>query len=186
MRLFTIYIVLFWGCANSFAQYASSKVSKSAGDLIESTSYNDHKRGKPRALQYLPDGEDFVSINGKNRYTRALYGSSTAWRLETSDRPIFATYVKNDSRNIRFRLHLPGGIVTPLEETTWCEARYTPGRRSYKLKEEAWGKDVLVEMSVLASPDEEEALWHISAQNLPSGCKLEALNAPIQIGRAHV
>lgn len=183
MRLFTIYIVLFWGCANSFAQYASSKVSKSAGDLIESTSYNDHKRGKPRALQYLPDGEDFVSINGKNRYTRALYGSSTAWRLETSDRPIFATYVKNDSRNIRFRLHLPGGIVTPLEETTWCEARYTPGRRSYKLKEEAWGKDVLVEMSVLASPDEEEALWHISAQNLPSGCKLEALNAPIRVQR---
>ena len=104
-------------------------------------------------------------------------------RLETSDRPIFATYVKNDSRNIRFRLNLPGGIVTPLEETTWCEARYTPGRRSYKLKEEAWGKDVLVEMSVLASPDEEEALWHISAQNLPSGCKLEALNAPIRVQR---
>ena len=102
----------------SYAQYvSSSKTPKKAGDLIESTSYNDHKRGAPRTLQYLPSGEDFVCVNGKNRYTRALYGSHTAWRLETSDRPIFATYVKNDSRNIRFRLHLPDGTLTPLEET---------------------------------------------------------------------
>ena len=39
----------------------------SAGDRIESTSYNDHKRGALRQLQYTPDGTDFVSINGKNR-----------------------------------------------------------------------------------------------------------------------
>ena len=183
MKVFTIYILLFWGCANCcFAQYASSsKLPKKAGDLIESTSYNDHKRGKPRTLQYLPDGEDFVCVNGKNRYTRALYGSHTAWRLETSDRPVFATYVKNDSRNIRFRLHLPGGVVTPLEETSWCEARYTPGRRSYRLKDDAWGKEALVEMAVLASPDEEEALWRISVRNLPDGCRLEVLNAPIRL-----
>lgn len=87
----------------SFAQYVSSSyVQKKAGDYIESTSYNDIKRGKPRMLQYLPDGDDFVCVNGNNRYTRALYCSHTAW-WQTSDRPIFATYVKNDSRNISFR-----------------------------------------------------------------------------------
>lgn len=153
---------------------------KKAGDLIESTSYNDHKRGAPRALQYLPSGEDFVCINGKNRYTRALYGSPTAWRLETSDRPIFATYVKNDSRNISFRLHLPDGTVTPLEETTRCEARYTPGRRSYSLQDKSWGKDALLKISVLASPTEEQALWEFSG-NLPAGCTLEAINSPIRL-----
>ena len=113
------------------AQYATSLNKKQAGDLIESTSYNDHKRGKPRSLQYLPQGADFVCVNGKNRYTRALYGSPTAWRLETSDFPIFATYVKRDSRNIRFQLRLPGGECLPQEEVDWCESRYTPGRRSY-------------------------------------------------------
>ena len=176
----TFFTVLF--PLNFYGQYASSsKAPKKAGDLIESTSYNDHKRGKPRTLQYLPDGEDFVCINGKNRYTRALYGSPSAWRLETSDRPIFATYVKNDSRNIRFRLHLPGGVVTSLEETTWCEARYTPGRRSYRLKDDAWGKKALLQISVLASPVAEEAIWEFSAQGLPEGCMLEALNAPIRL-----
>ena len=147
----------------SYAQYASSsKAPKKAGDLIESTSYNDHKRGTPRALQYLPSGEDFVCVNGKNRYTRALYGSPTAWRLETSDRPIFATYVKNDSRNIRFRLRLPDGTVTPLEETAWCEARYNPGSRIYLLKDKTWGENCVLKISVLASLTEEMAMWKFS------------------------
>lgn len=164
----------------SYAQYvSSSKTPKKAGDLIESTSYNDHKRGAPRTLQYLPSGEDFVCVNGKNRYTRALYGSHTAWRLETSDRPIFATYVKNDSRNIRFRLHLPDGTVTPLEETAWCEARYNPGSRTYLLKDKAWGENSCLEVSVLASLTEEMAMWKFSGK-LPAGSELEVLNSPIR------
>lgn len=153
MRIFFLSFVLLLCSVESFAQYASSSNSqKKGGDYIESTSYNDTKRGKPRILQYLPEGNDFVCVNGENRYTRALYGSHTAWRLETSDRPIFATYVKNDSRNISFRLHFPSGNVCPLEKTSWCEARYTPGRRSYILKDAAWGKKAFLKISVLASP----------------------------------
>ncbi|MBQ8672684.1 MAG: DUF4450 domain-containing protein [Bacteroides sp.] len=163
------------------AQYATTgKKVKGAGDLIESTSYNDHKRGAERRLNYWPDGEDFVTVNGENRYTRALYGSPTAWRLETSDRPIFATYVKNDSRNIRFRLRLPDGAVTPLEETSWCESRYTPGRRSYRLKDDRWGSGALLEMAVVLSPVAEEAVWQVKAQGLPEGCRLEVLSSPIR------
>ena len=162
------------------AQYATSLKKKQAGDLIESTSYNDHKRGKPRSLQYLPQGTDFVCVNGKNRYTRALYGSPTAWRLETSDFPIFATYVKRDSRNIRFQLRLPGGECLPLEEVDWCESRYTPGRRSYCLKDTSWGDKAVVEIVVLASPIEEVALWRIHSVGLPEGTELMVLNAPIR------
>lgn len=182
----TLILASLWGslCPVARAQYAvSAQKPKQAGDLIESTSYNDHKRGMPRTLQYRPDGEDFVCINGKNRYTRALYGSPTAWRLETSDRPVFATYVKNDSRNLRFRLHLPDGKVVSLEETAWCEARYTPGRRSYRLKDDAWGAKALLKIAVLPSPTEEEAIWEFSAEGLPAGCTLEALNAPIRLKR---
>ena len=173
--IFTLFIPL-----GSYAQYASSsKTPKKAGDLIESTSYNDHKRGAPRMLQYLPSGEEFVCVNGKNRYTRALYGGHTAWRLETGDRPIFATYVKNDCRNIRFRLHLPDGTVTPLEETDWCEARYNPGTRTYALKDKAWGENCSLKVSVLASLTEEMAVWELSGE-LPAGCELEVLNSPIR------
>lgn len=180
MKASTLCLLFAFCAAPAMAQYASSsKTPKKAGDLIESTSYNDHKRGAPRHLQYLPDGEDFLSVNGKNRYTRALYGSPTAWRLETSDRPIFATYVKNDSRNIRFRLRLPDGRLTPLEETSWCEARYKPGSRIYLLKDKAWGEDSSLKITVLASPTDESAIWQFSGQ-LPPGCVIEALNSPIR------
>lgn len=163
------------------AQYATSgNKPKKAGDLIESTSYNDHKRGKARRLQYTPEGNDFVCVNGSNRYTRALYGGPTAWRLETSDRPIFATYVKRDNRNIRFRLVMPDGTETALEQTSWCEARYTAGRRSYVLKHNAWGEEAQLRIDALACYDVEGAIWQISAEGFPAGCTLRAVLSPIR------
>ena len=55
-----------------------------------------------RKLQYQPEGRDIVCRDGQNRYTRALYGGYTDFRVETSDRPIFATYRSRSCRNIRF------------------------------------------------------------------------------------
>ena len=40
-----------------------------------------------RKQQYFPDGRDIVCQDGDKRYNRALYGSYTEYRLETSDRP---------------------------------------------------------------------------------------------------
>ena len=39
-----------------------------------------------RKQQYFPDGRDIVCQDGDKRYNRALYGSYTEYRLETSDR----------------------------------------------------------------------------------------------------
>lgn len=169
--------------AFAYAQYTIGNKPQSAGDRIESTSYNDHKRGAARTLQYRPDGEDFVSVNGKNRYTRALYGSHTAFRLETSDRPIFAVYEKRNSKNIHFHLVLVDSSVTPLEETAWCESRYTPGRRSYRLKHPSWGADAELQISALALPDEDAAIWKITPVNMPVGAVLRPMLSEIRLNR---
>lgn len=169
--------------AFAYAQYTTGNKPKSAGDRIESTSYNDHKRGAARTLQYRPDGEDFVSVNGKNRYTRALYGSHTAFRLETSDRPVFAVYEKRNSKNIHFHLVLADSSVTPLEETAWCESRYTPGRRSYRLKHPSWGADAELQISALALPDEDAAIWKITPVNMPVGAVLRPMLSEIRLNR---
>lgn len=169
--------------AFAYAQYTTGNKPQSAGDRIESISYNDHKRGAARTLQYRPDGEDFVSVNGKNRYTRALYGSHTAFRLETSDRPIFAVYEKRNSKNIHFHLVLADSSVTPLEETAWCESRYTPGRRSYRLKHPSWGADAELQISALALPDEDAAIWKITPVNMPVGAVLRPMLSEIRLNR---
>lgn len=183
MKQLFFYILISLLPAFAYAQYTTGNKPQSAGDRIESTSYNDHKRGAARTLQYHPDGEDFVSVNGKNRYTRALYGSHTAFRLETSDRPIFAVYEKRNSKNIHFHLVLADSSVTPLEETAWCESRYTPGRRSYRLKHPSWGTDAELQISALALPDEDAAIWKITPVNMPVDAVLRPMLSEIRLNR---
>jgi hypothetical protein len=157
---------------------ASEETPKSlSGDFIESTSYNDGKRGAKRSLQYRPDGEDFVCVNGQNRYTRALYGSHSAFRVETSDRPVFATFEKNNSKNIRF-LYICENDTLPLEKTESCESRYTPGKRTYKIKDRLF-KNGDLSLSVLASPDEEAAIWKIEISGIRD-ISIRAVLSPIK------
>ncbi len=140
-----------------------TKQPQKIGDFIESTSYNEHRRNATRSLQYTPDGDDFVCINGKNRFTRALYGSHTEFRLETSDRPVFAAYTKKNPKHICFKLQTSGGTVV-LDSTEHCESRYTAGRRSYSLSDPAFEGGNL-SITTLALPDKEGAIWQFNARN---------------------
>ncbi len=128
---------------------------------------------KTRVLQYHPDGHDIVCTNGTNRYTRALYGGYTEFRVETSDRPIFATYRKRANRNIRFRLTVNGKTVA-LENTAHCEARYRAGMRTYRLTDPAFGRGTL-SITALAMPDSEAALWRFQTKGFAAGTKLECI-----------
>lgn len=158
--------------------WSQSRQAKKIGDFIESTSYNEHKRGAGRRLQYTPDGDDFVCVNGKNRFTRALYGSWSPFRLETSDRPVFAAYDKKASKNIRFRLRC-GTSVLDLDSLEFCEARYTAGRRTYLLKDPAW-QEGQVHVSVLAFPDADGAVWKFETENMPSDAVLHCYISEIR------
>lgn len=162
----------------------AQKPVKQIGDFIESTSYNERKRGTSRSLQYRPDGDDFVCVNGKNRFTRALYGSWSPFRLETSDRPVFAAYDKRNSKNIRFRISVSGGHSAMLDSVSYCEARYTPGRRSYHLTDPAWGKGEL-RIFALALPDTDGAIWKIESDGFASGAVLTAVMSEIKARRLH-
>ena len=131
-----------------------------------------------RKQQYFPDGRDIVCQDGDKRYNRALYGSYTEYRLETSDRPIFAVYRSKAHKNIRFRL-TANGKTTPLEQTTHAEARYNAGKRVYKLTDASWRKGSLT-ITVLLQPDAESAIWKFEPQNMPSDAKVEMVVCDIK------
>lgn len=162
-------------------QYISGQtIRQQIGDFIESTSINDSMRNMPRRLQYYPEGEDFVCINGQNRYTRALYGGHSPFRLETSDRPVFAAYEKNRSQNISFRIVIPHQKAMFLDSTSYCKARYTAGKRSYQLTDPSWGKGTL-DIQALALYEKDGAIWKIEAHNMPKGSQLLASQVGIKI-----
>lgn len=116
-----------------------------------------------RTANYQPDGRGFSCVNGNNRYTRALYGSVDEWRLETSDRPIFAIFKKNNHRNIRFVIKC-NGQAFQLDSVEYCKARYEAGKREYLMKDKRWDGGVL-KLSVLAYPQTEGAVWKFAAEN---------------------
>ena len=140
--------------------------------------FSAHAATKARTLQYHPDGRDIVRVNGNNRYTRALYGGYTDFRVETSDRPIFGTYRGQSHRNIRFRLTVSGRTIE-LENTAQCEARYNAGMRTYCLSDPTFGKGTLA-ITVLAMPDSEAGIWRFQAEGLPSSAMMECVICDIK------
>ena len=121
---------------------------------------------EPRNLNYWPEGSDFVCIDGQNRFTRALYGAGSAFRLETSD-------------GLEFGLYMPymGGNVTMTLPHEQIEARYRPGRRIYRItlrpdcRADA-SRPATVTVTALALYAEDGAVWRIEADNVRRGTEL--------------
>lgn len=130
---------------------------------------NADKIGKPRTQQYFPENGGFVCENGSNRYTRALYGGFTQYRVETSDRPVFALVKNGSHRNLQFSAN-----EITLDSTDYCKAIYKDGIRSYLLKDKRWGKDAVLNVKVIALPDREGAVWWFETSGLPDGMVFKA------------
>ena len=118
-----------------------------------------------RKMNYFPDNGEIVCVNGNNRYTRALYGSHTRMRLETSDRPVFATYDRDNSVNITFFIDR-GRLLQPLDCTSFCEARYLGGRRTYLLGDDTW-EGGQAHITALATYTGEGAIWKFHTTGFP-------------------
>lgn len=162
----------------------SSSAQKRVGDMIESVNNNIDQSRSPRTQQYKPDGQAFLSINGNNRFTRALYGSHSDYRIETSDFPVFAIYNATkrpkEYRNLRFEVEVDGNIIE-LDKVLYCEARYQNGQRNYILKDNRWGKQAKLLVDVIALPDTEGALWRFQTIDFPSDKKVKIISKLCEI-----
>ena len=174
-KLYLLYALL--GSLLVFAQ------KQKVGDFIESTSYNLDKIGVERSQQYFPKNGAFVCENGSNRFTRSLYGSYTDWRLETSDRPVFAVVKKGHHRNIRFTLEIDGQRVA-LDSTAQCVACYEAGQRTYRLSDPRWGGAELF-IEVVACADREAAIWRFYGPQFMGRATIHGLVADIAIPKLH-
>ena len=119
-----------------------------------------------RKYQYRPEGREIVCLNGENRYTRALYGTHGPFRLETSDRPVFATFKKGECRNLRLYAII-GKDRIPLDSVYFdCEARYLGGRRTYFLTHGNLRIDIYAMASFI---HDEDAVWRFITSEVRNG-----------------
>lgn len=133
----------------------------------------------PRPLQYWVEEDGSITcVNGQNYYTRALYGTCSDGRLETSDRPVFGLYMPYMGGNVSFR--------EPLG--TRCTARYDGVSRIYTLSlPVAYRKkanvEATIEIRALAIQDgsasAQGGVWKIVGRNVKPGTTL-----PLRYGGA--
>ena len=139
--------------------------------------HNAVDRSGYRTMQYTPTSGGYIyRKNGDNLYTRALYGGNTAFRLETSDRPIFGAFHGKDNRNVHFKVKA-GGRWMRLDSVAECRTYYRGGERRYELSDPAWGKGH-ISIIALAPRDHEAGIWKIEAADMPEGSVIVGICVP--------
>ena len=126
--------------------------------------------GIERSFHYRPEGNDFICINGKRRFNRALYGTNTAFRVEAGDLPEFALYMPGMGGNMQFGLSA-NDTSKWLINADKITARYRPGSMIYEIEDKLLGKGKL-RLIVLAMGDEEGIIIKLQFENIPSTVKL--------------
>ncbi|MEO6231014.1 MAG: DUF4450 domain-containing protein [Ferruginibacter sp.] len=124
----------------------------------------------PREIRYHPEGTDFVITNGKRRFTRALYGTNTAFRVEGGDLPEFGLYMPGLGGNIKFGL-IKNDSSKWLITAGKVTARYRPGKLMYDIEDDLLGKATL-HLEVLAMADAEGVIIQVSINEQVDGLQL--------------
>lgn len=120
--------------------------------------------GESLELRYKPEGTDFVIKNGNRQFTRALYGTHTAFRVETGDRPEFALYMPGMGGNFRVGIAV-GQKSKWLTTADEIISRYRPGARIYDIRDSLLGNGNL-HIEILALADAEGFIIKASAKNI--------------------
>lgn len=126
--------------------------------------------GIEREIHYKPGGEDFLLVNGKRRFNRALYGGNTAFRVEAGDLPEFALYLPGMGGNLKFGL-IKGGQTKWLIDAHKIETKYRAGSMLYAIKDSLLGKGT-IHISVLSSFDSEAIILKLEAKGVLENVQL--------------
>lgn len=132
-----------------------------------------HWQNSNRELHYKEDNGDFLLVNGKYRFNRALYGDNRASRVEAGDLPEFALYLPGMGGNLQFVIQ-KGNSIKKLIQAENIETRYRPGSMLYEIKDPILGNGS-IKLTVLAQAKEEGLVVKMETVNVDSSTKIYAV-----------
>lgn len=141
--------------------------------LSHSYSQSKHWQNNDRELHYKEDNGDFLLVNGKYRFNRALYGDNRASRVEAGDLPEFALYLPGMGGNLQFVIQ-KGNSIKKLINADKIETRYRPGCMLYEIKDPILGTGTL-KLTVLAQAKEEGMVVRMETVHVDASTKIYAV-----------
>ena len=143
------------------------KLSANAKDLPHSSYWH----GEERTLRYKPEGEEFVITNGNKRFTRAIYGTNTGFRFETSDFPEFGLYMPNLGGSVYMAISTPSNI-TWIKDMEFIESRFKSGQRTYIVRDRRHLGNGSLTIDAVAMSDGDGLVVRYKAKDIPAGTKI--------------
>jgi len=141
--------------------------------LSHSFAQSKHWQNNDRELHYKQDNGDFLLVNGKYRFNRALYGDNRASRVEAGDLPEFALYLPGMGGNLQFVIQ-KGNSIKKLIQADKIETRYRPGSMLYEIKDPILGNGS-IKLTILAQAKEEGLVVKMETVNVDSSTKIYAV-----------
>jgi len=124
-----------------------------------------------REVRYQPVGEEFVNVNGDKRFSRAIYGTNTGFRFETSDYPEFGLYMPGHGGSVYLAVKR-GDKAVWVKDLKWVESRFVSGKRTYTLKDKSILENGSLKITALALSDADGFLLQTVAKGLPANVQL--------------
>ncbi len=164
----TLSLVLGLSLSPVVAQQAATAPSATKQLFTANEASSFQKLLAPREIQYWPEEDGIVCIDGKNRFTRALYGRCEAARLETSDEPEFGLYMPYMGGNVRFDI-----------EHVQIRTTYDGASRDYRITlpdslRQDIGQEAYITLSAYALQiPKVGGIWQIEGHNVKPGARLK-------------
>ncbi|PRD54814.1 glycogen debranching protein [Sphingobacterium gobiense] len=140
---------------------------------LNSIAQSKHWQKNPRSLHYTEDQGDFLLVNGKYRFNRALYGNHKPSRVEAGDLPEFALYMPGMAGNLQFVLEKEG-VYKKLIDAKHIETRYRAGSMLYRVQDPLIGSGHL-DIVVMAQADAEGMIVKVEGDAVLPTMRLHAV-----------
>lgn len=124
----------------------------------------------PAYAVYHPDGRDFVVVNGRMRFTRALYGGPSAFRLETSDGPEFGLWMPSMGGNVTFSITIDKVTLSLLDAKN-IESHYGDAARTYIISDPLF-RGGHITLTARACDEYDGAIWKMEFAGMPSSTRI--------------
>lgn len=139
----------------------------------EGVAQSKHWQNTLRTEHYTEDNGDFLLVDGKYRFNRALYGNHKPSRVEAGDLPEFALYFPGMGGNLQFVLE-SGGIFKKLIDADRIETRYRPGSMVYTITDALLGTGK-IDLTILAQEKEEGLVVKFQAHGVSTNGRIHAI-----------
>jgi hypothetical protein len=130
--------------------------------------------GIKRELRYQPEGDGFSIVNGDKRFSRAVYGTNSDFRFETSDYPEVGLYMPNFGGSMYFAVSTKDTVIW-VKDMQRVHSYFESGIRIWSINDISILGSGSIKISVLALSDGDGLIIKVKTDKIKKDVMLNCI-----------